>query len=405
MIQDHIHQQICKKHKELSLWFEDNFSQYKYPIYTSFDIRDSGEKIAPVDANIFPAGFNNICEVDRGTAVTLFSDYVEANYNATKNILLLTEEHTNNLFYLENVATIKEIAEQAGYTVVLGIPSNVESDMHLETSTGKKITLNPWALKGEGGEDLLYVGDTKIDLVVCNNDFTKKTDIWLENIKTPITPSLKLGWYRRKKSDFFSNYNNLAEKFSEIIDINPELIKITTEKHEGFEVGSEESAKKLASHCDDVLKKLATKYKELGIDTTPYLFVKNNSGTYGLGVTKVESAEEVLAWNYKTRKKMKAVKGGGSISEVIVQEGIPTYITSEDLTAEPTIYLIGNKLAGGFLRAHSKKGALDSLNSPGAVYKRLCVTDLSVNVSGCPMENVYGWLARLSLIAVAQEAL
>ncbi len=405
MIQDHIHQQICKKHKELTLWFEDNFSQYKYPIYTSFDIRDSGEKIAPVDANIFPAGFNNICEVDRGSAVTLFSDYVESNYKDVKNIILLTEEHTNNLFYLENVATIKEIAEQAGYNIFLCIPSNIDEDRDLETSTGKKITYKPWALKKDAGEEVLCVGSTKIDLVVCNNDFTKKTDVWLENVKTPITPLLTLGWYRRKKSDFFANYNKLAEEFSEIIEINPELIKIVTQKHEGFEVGSEESAQKLASHCEEVLEQLAGQYKEMGIKAKPYLFVKNNSGTYGLGVTKVESAEEVLAWNYKTRKKMKAVKGGGSISEVIIQEGIPTYITLEDLTAEPTIYLIGNKLAGGFLRAHSKKGALDSLNSPGAVYKRLCVTDLSVNVSGSPMENVYGWLARLSLIAVAQEAI
>ena len=172
---------------------------------------------------------------------------------------------------------------------------------------------------------------------------------------------------------------------------------------DSFDIASEDSAKKLAEHCDNVLQGLEKSYSKMGINQKPYLFVKNNSGTYGLGVTKVESAEEVLSWNYKTRKKMKAVKGGGSISEVIIQEGISTYITSEELTAEPTIYLVGNQLAGGFLRAHSKKGALDSLNSPGAVYKRLCVTDLKIKTSDCPMENVYGWLAKLSLIAVAKE--
>jgi len=401
MIQDHLHQQICNNQDKLTKWFEENFAKYSYPIYTSFDMRDSGEKVAPVDANIFPAGFNNICEVDREGAKDLFKSYIGNNYPEAKTILLLAEEHTNNLFYLENVSTIKHQLEEAGYFVYISIPSNLDEKNALETSTGKKIELYPWALK----ENCLCVDNKKIDLVVCNNDFTKKTDVWLENVKTPITPSLKLGWYQRKKSDFFNNYNNLAAQFAELIQVDPKLLQIITEKHSDFDIGSEDSAKKLAEHCQDILDKLSKNYQAMGVKQKPYLFVKNNSGTYGLGVTKVESAEEVLAWNYKTRKKMKAVKGGGSISEVIIQEGISTYITSEDLTAEPTIYLVGNQLAGGFLRAHSKKGALDSLNSPGAVYKRLCVTDLKIDVSGSPMENVYGWLARLSLIAVAQEQL
>lgn len=399
MIQDQLHQQICKNYDKLNSWFDKNFEAYKYPIYTSFDMRDSGEKVAPVDANIFPAGFNNICEVDRGNSPKLFQSYIKSNYPDAKNILLLSEEHTNNLFYLENIATLKLQLEEAGYAVLISIPSNLEQEKTLETSTGKKITMHPWMLK----EDCLCVNKTKMDLVVCNNDFTKKTDVWIENIKTPITPSLKLGWYQRKKSDFFANYNELASQFAELIQVDPKLIQIVTKKHEDFDIASEDSAKKLAEHCDNVLQGLQESYDKMGINQKPYLFVKNNSGTYGLGVTKVESAEEVLSWNYKTRKKMKAVKGGGSISEVIIQEGISTYITSEELTAEPTIYLVGNQLAGGFLRAHSKKGALDSLNSPGAVYKRLCVTDLKIKTSDCPMENVYGWLAKLSLIAVAKE--
>jgi glutamate--cysteine ligase len=100
---------------------------------------------------------------------------------------------------------------------------------------------------------------------------------------------------------------------------------------------------------------------------------------------------------------MKAAKGGGGIASVIVQEGVPSMVTSDGATAEPAIYMLGCKLAGGFLRAHEKKAADESLNSPGAVYKRLCVSDLRVNVEGHPMENVYGWVARLSLLAVSQE--
>lgn len=102
---------------------------------------------------------------------------------------------------------------------------------------------------------------------------------------------------------------------------------------------------------------------------------------------------------------MKAVKGGGDITELIIQEGIPTVLKEEAETIEPAIYMIGKELAGGFLRAHKEKGPKESLNSPGAVYKRLCVSDLKINVEGYPMENVYGWVAKLSALAVAQEFL
>ena len=67
------------------------------------------------------------------------------------------------------------------------------------------------------------------------------------------------------------------------------------------------------------------------------------------------------------------------------------------------IYFIGAQLAGGFLRTHKEKGARDHLNSPGAVYRTLCVSDLEIEVEGKPMENVYGWIAYLGVLASAKE--
>jgi glutamate--cysteine ligase len=142
----------------------------------------------------------------------------------------------------------------------------------------------------------------------------------------------------------------------------------------------------------------------LPIDLWPFLFVKNNSGTYGLAVIRVGSGEEIRAWNYKSRKKMKAAKGGAEVEEVIIQEGIPTHVRAEGVSAEPVIYMIGSELAGGFLRTHAEKSDTDSLNSPGAVFKKLCVSDLNVSLEGSPLENVYGWSARLGMMAIALEA-
>jgi glutamate--cysteine ligase len=153
-----------------------------------------------------------------------------------------------------------------------------------------------------------------------------------------------------------------------------------------------------------MVARIAAKYREHGLEEEPFVMVKNNSGTYGLGVVQVRSGDEVLAINYKKRKKMKATKGGGGVNEVILQEGIPSALKSGEETSEPAIYMIGRELAGGFLRAHGQKGPKESLNSPGAVFRRLCVTDLKISIEGNPLENTYGWLARIGLLAIGRES-
>ncbi|MNL25382.1 Glutamate-cysteine ligase [compost metagenome] len=219
-----------------------------------------------------------------------------------------------------------------------------------------------------------------------------------------MNPPRELGWYQRKKSTYFKYYNQLVEEFSQIAKIDPFLLKVETELFEHFDINDEESRKALAGRVDAMLERLRTDYKNRGVKQEPFVFVKNNAGTYGLAVVRVGSGAEVLDWTYKSRKKMKAAKGGRDVEEVIIQEGIPSIVEAEGASAEPVIYMIGCELAGGFLRTHSEKNSTESLNSPGAVYKRLCVSDLAINTPGCPQENVYGWTAKLGLLAIAHEA-
>ena len=153
-----------------------------------------------------------------------------------------------------------------------------------------------------------------------------------------------------------------------------------------------------------MVEQIRKDYAERKIEQEPFVFVKNDSGTYGLAVIRVASGKDVKEWNNKARKKMKAAKGGLEVQQVIVQEGIPSAVRSDGITAEPVIYTVGCDLAGGFLRTHAEKDATESLNSPGAVFKKLCVSDLQTSLTNSPLENVYGWSARLGLLAIAHEA-
>lgn len=398
-VRSHLHDQICLHYPELQKWFQSQTSQLAYPIYSSYDIRDSGYKVTNVDANIYPAGFNNICPTDKDTSVDLFKKYITYHYKfPVKNILLITEEHTKNPYYLENAGTISDLLSQGGFNVRLAFPRDLQETLTLESVTGRKLTF------GSGFENSAWYKEFSPDLLISNNDFSLALEDWATQNTKPTNPPRELGWYQRKKSRYFKNYNLLSDEVARIIQVDPFLLRVETEEFSEFNINNDQSRDHLASQVDSFLNNLKNKYKEQKIDQEPFCFVKNNSGTYGLGVIKVSSAQEVKEWTYNARKKMKAAKGGRNIEQVIIQEGVPSVVRSETSAAEPVIYMIGCELAGGFLRTHAEKSSTESLNSPGAVYKRLCVTDLYDDRARCPKENVYGWSAKLGLLAIGLEA-
>ncbi len=400
MIQDAIHRAILRHIDDVQEWFREQKKSAFLPFYSSFDLRDSSFKVAPVDANAFPAGFNNICQVDKESAVDLVKTYLSTHYpELKKGILLLTEEHTQNPYYWDNVVALKTLLEQAGQRVVLAIPGQEPGKQKLKSASGYEVELYHALRQGES----VQVNGFEPELIISNNDFSQSYENWIEGLQTPINPPHTMGWHRRRKDQFFSVYNGLAESFARLIDIDPWSLQIETRLFKNFDLTEESTRALLAEQVQSLISDLEKAYEARGIRQKPFVYIKNNSGTYGLGVIHTHSAEEILNWSYKARKKMKAAKGGGGIREVILQEGVASVVRADEFTAEPVIYMVGCELAGGFLRSHSGKGAEESLNSPGAVYRRLCVSDLQVDVEGAPMENVYGWVARLSFLAVAKE--
>lgn len=402
MVQDTIHEQIVRNETKINDWFRSIRQDVDVPFYSSYDIRDFSHKVTNVDANIYPAGFNNICAVDRENAGQAIKYYIERHYGPNvRKLLVLTEEHTNNAYYWDNVATLRNLIQDAGLEVRLGIP-RISAD-------GPKMMVS--ATNGEIEAHAAVIQDGRIsvpgfepDVVVSNNDFSEYYSEWGDKIVSPLNPPRELGWYQRKKSTYFKHYNALATEFAKIIEVDPWYFTVETELFEHFDMADEASKKALADRVDAMIARLQAEYTKRGIPDQPVLFVKNNSGTYGLAVMRIQSGADIMALNNKTRKKMKAAKGGREVEEVIIQEGVPSVVKKDDVTAEPTIYLLGCQLAGGFLRAHAEKGPTESLNSPGAVYKRLCVSDLKISIQGHPLENVYGWVAKLGLLAIGRES-
>ena len=62
---------------------------------------------------------------------------------------------------------------------------------------------------------------------------------------------------------------------------------------------------------------------------------------------------------------MSVIKDGQEVSEVILQEGVPTYERVNDAVAEPVVYMIDRYVVGGFYRVNAERGIDENLNSPG----------------------------------------
>lgn len=398
-LKEQIHYKIIQNIKSIEEWFLEESLCSHTPFYSSFDMRDGGYKITNVDANLFPAGFNNICEIDREEAPDRVSRYIRDCYKIDKgSVALLTEMHTKNSYYWENVIQIKQLIQEAGFEVWLCVPEKIPEPLLVESVSGEKLKVHSWwGLKDQG---------VQFDVVLNNNDFSSKYEQWEKDSETSglqVNPPWKLGWRWRRKGDYFKHFNQLVEVFAQMIDVDPWRFTVRTKTFDNFSITDPKSCHDLAQVVQEQVDCLSQDYQRRSIECKPTVFVKNNSGTYGMGVVAVESGEDFLGLNNKIRKKLKGSKGGGNITEVIVQEGVPSSLRSDLSVAEPVLYLVGGDLVGGFLRTHQNKGATDNLNSPGAVFKRLCVSDIEVNVEGALLENVYGWIARIGVLALAKE--
>lgn len=391
------------------MWFRRQFQTTPAPFYASVDLRNAGFKLAPVDTNLFPAGFNNLNPASKPLCIQAIQITLQRFCPEAKGIVIIPENHTRNLFYLENVATLEEYISLAGYRCALGtLREDITQATRIELPSGKSITLNP--VTRHNNE--ISIGDFTPCAIVLNNDLSGGRPKILENLDQVMIPPLDLGWSNRFKSDHFQIYDDVARRFAELIDIDPWLINPHFTNCGAIDFMKREGENCLVENTELLLSRIQQKYDEYGINEKPYVVIKADQGTYGMGIMVVSSGEELRQLNRKQRTKMTASKEGGDTSEVILQEGVPTLETwgNEKLTAEPVVYMIDHYVVGGFYRMHSKKSATDNLNSPGMSFEPLafaeaCNTpDQRLAEDACPNRfYAYGVIGRLALLAAARE--
>ena len=404
-----LEQRMLESMPAIERWFRLEWMEHTPPFYTSVDLRNAGFKLAPVDTNLFPGGFNNLTTEMLPLAVQAAMAAIEKICPEAKNLLLIPEKHTRNSFYLSNVARLVQIFTSAGLNVRLGtLDETITEPTDLPLADGSVLTVEP-LIRTKRRLGLKHFDPCTI---LLNNDLSSGIPDVLKDLHEQyLLPPLHAGWAVRRKSQHFAAYEEVAKKFSKLLGMDPWLInpmyavcdEVNFQEGTGLEC--------LESQVDALLNKIRRKYKEYGINEKPFVIVKPDNGTYGMGIMTVRDAKEVVELNRRTRNKMSVVKDGQEVTRVIIQEGVPTYEQMNDAVAEPVVYMIDRYVVGGFYRVHADRGIDENLNAPGASFVPLAFAEPShlprpgvrPGVSAPNRFYMYGVLGRLAMLAASYE--
>nr|MBP7354423.1 glutamate--cysteine ligase [Comamonas sp.] len=198
-----------------------------------------------------------------------------------------------------------------------------------------------------------------------------------------------------------------------LLGIDPWLINPVFSKCENIDFVEGTGLDQLAVQVDATITKVRRKYKEYGIKEKPFVVVKADNGTYGMGVMTVRDAKELEALKDKrTRNKMGVIKDGQPVHDVLVQEGVLTYERMNNAVAEPVVYMMDRYVVGGFYRMHPERGIDENLNAPGSGFVPLAFPPQSTQLpqigarAGASAPNrfyMYGVIARLAMLAASYE--
>ncbi len=404
-----LEQRVLDSMPAIERWFRLEWMEHTPPFYSAVDIRNAGFKLAPVDTNLYPGGWNNLTPEMLPLAVQAAQAAIEKICPEAKNLLVIPESHTRNTFYLSNVAQLRHIFHMAGLNVRVGsIDPTIKKTTTIELPHGEHVTLEPVIRNRRR----LGLKDFDPCTILLNNDLAAGIPGILEDIHEQyLLPPLHAGWSVRRKSNHFHSYEEVSKRFGKLLGIDPWLINPMFGKCGEVDFAQGAGMDCLTSNVDALLTKVRRKYKEYGINEKPFVVVKADNGTSGMGIMTVRDAKDLEALDRKSKNRMDFIQAGQEVSNVIIQEGVLTKERMNDAVAEPVVYMMDRYVVGGFYRVHAERGVDENLNAPGSHFVPLAFAESTRLPQlgmkpGASVPNrfyMYGVIGRLAMLAASYE--
>ena len=404
-----LEQRILESMPAIERWFRLEWMEHTPPIYTSVDLRNAGFKLAPVDTNLYPGGWNNLTTEMLPLAVQAAMAAIEKICPEAKNLLLIPENHTRNTFYLSNVVQLQRIFTQAVLNVRLGtLNPEITEPTEVALPDGESVLLEPLVRT----KNRLGLKNFDPCTILVNNDLSAGTPEVLKHLNEQfLLPPLHAGWSIRRKSTHFEAYEEVAKRFAKMLGMDPWLINPLFERCGDVNFADGTGMDCLRTHTESLLNRIKRKYKDYGINEKPFVVVKADNGTYGMGIMTVRDVADLDALNRKARNKMNVIKDGQTVNDVIIQEGVLTHEHINATVAEPVVYMLDRYVVGGFYRVHADRGVDENLNAPGASFVPLAfeqgaqLPQPGAKPGASPPNRfyMYGVIARLAMMAASYE--
>ena len=403
-----LEQRVLESTPVIERWFRLEWMEHTPPFYSSVDIRNAGFKLAPVDTNLYPGGWNHLTPEMIPLAVQAAMAAIEKICPEAKNLLLIPE-NTRDTFYLSNLAQLQRIFYMAGLNVRLGSMSNdIKSPTTIELPGGEKVVLEPLIRTKR------RLGLKNFDpcTILLNNDLSAGVPGIVEDLHEQyLLPPLHAGWPTRRKSHHFKAYEEVSKRFGKLLGMDHWLINPMFNQCGQVDFNTDAGLECLRSNTDALLGKIRRKYKEYGINEKPFVVVKADNGTGGMGILTVRDAREIDNLSAKTKASMAVTQAGQAVHEVIIQEGVLTNERINSAVAEPVVYMMDRYVVGGFYRVHADRGVDENLNAPGSSFVPLAFEQSAQLPQpgvkpGASVPNrfyMYGVIGRLAMLAASYE--
>jgi glutamate--cysteine ligase len=215
----------------------------------------------------------------------------------------------------------------------------------------------------------------------------------LKNYNKIILPDLDYGWHKRRKSNIFTKYDLVVKKFCEDFDLDPFFITTIFKNYKMVNFKDKQSLEEIALGVDKIIEILKYKYQDYNIKNQPYVFLKSDMGTYGMGIMIAHSGDDILKMNKIAKNKMAIIKDGVVNNEIIIQEGIHTIEQYRGFPSEKMIYCVAGSPVAEIDRFNEIKDTHSNLNSNGMKFE----------INSNYQYNSYSLVAQLASLAVCFE--
>jgi glutamate--cysteine ligase len=404
-----LEQRVLDSMPAIERWFRLEWMEHTPPFYSSVDLRNAGFKLAPVDTSLFPGGWNHLTPEMLPLAVQAAMAAIEKICPEARNLLVIPQNQANNTFYLANIAQLRRIFHMAGLNVRIGsIDPAIKKPTTVELPNGDSVLLEP-VLRGKRR---LGVKDFDPCTILLNNDLSAGVPGILEDIHEQyLLPPLHAGWATRRKSTHFKCYEEVAKRLGKLLGVDPWLINPMFEKCGAVNLTESAGMEALSTHVDSQLGKIRRKYKEYGIKEKPFVVVKADNGSHGMGIVTVRDVKDLDALSQRVHELAKTSPELNQPRDILVQEGVLTKERMHDAVAEPVVYMMDRYVVGGFYRIHAGRGMDENLNAPGSSFVPLAFEQstylpqpgIKPGASAPNRFYMYGVVARLAMLAASYE--